>query len=194
MSFPESPAPKPKSSFPVFIIVLIVAIPAFVALLGVLAALGIYGVRKYLVAAKSAEARATVMMIARDAAGAYEREVALPDGSMGHRLCPSASRSVPASPADIRGKKYMAAPSEWAVDAASNAGFACLGFSMAQPQYYMYSYESTGVGAVGDAFTARANGDLNGDGTLSTFEISGRVLSGDRLEVAPNLTETLPDE
>jgi type IV pilus assembly protein PilA len=196
VSYPQSPGSvqKPKSSFPVFIIVLIAAIPAVIGLVGVLAALAIYGVRSYLVAAKSAEAKSVVMMMARDSAAAYEREVALPDGTMGHRLCPSASRSVPASAADIRGQKYMSAPSEWTVDEASDGGFACLGFSMAQPQYFMYSYESTGVGNAGDEFTARANGDLNGDGVTSTFEISGRVQPGGALEVAPNLTEILPKE
>ncbi|MCC6214633.1 MAG: hypothetical protein IT376_07175 [Polyangiaceae bacterium] len=196
MSLPESaePAPKPPSNLSVIIIVIVIAIPAVVALLGLLSALAIYGVRKHLIASKSAEARSTVMMIARSAASAYDREVTLPDGSMGHRLCSSASRSVPADAVSIRGRKYLAGASEWQVDAAANEGFACLGFSLAHPQYYMYSYESTGVGAVGDEFTARANGDLDGDGVLSTFELSGRVQPGDRVELSSTLTETSPLE
>ena len=65
---------------------------------------------------------------------------------------------------------------------------------MDQPQYYMYDYKVTGTGgAAGDTFTSTANGDLNGDGTLSTFSISGTIQNGS-LNVAPNLIEVAPEE
>jgi len=49
------------------------------------------------------------------------------------------------------------------------------------------------AGATGDTFTASANGDLNGDGTLSTFSIQGAINSG-TLNIAPNMLEINPEE
>ena len=46
-----------------------------VAIIGVLAALAIYGVRKYIANAKTAEARMSLGRIAKDASAAYNREV-----------------------------------------------------------------------------------------------------------------------
>lgn len=192
MSQPADPS-QPKSSVPVWLILIIVGIPAAIAAIGVVAALGIYGVRKYLVAAKSAEAKAEIGRMTKDAIAAYEMETELPDGTMGHRLCPSASKSVPENLSDVGGKRYMSSPGEWTADG-PDKGFACLRFSISTPQYYMYSYEATGTGASGDSFTARANGDLNGDGLASTFELSGTIDSGGDLRVAPGLTETMPTE
>src|SRR5690349_20994464 len=45
-----------------------------VAIIGVLAALAIYGVRKYLTNAKTAEARTALGRIAKDASSAWDRE------------------------------------------------------------------------------------------------------------------------
>ena len=50
-------------------------------------------------------------------------------------------------------------------------------------QYYMYSYAVTGSGTnVGDSFVAGAQGDLNGDGVLSLFQITG----ADRQRLRPS--------
>ena len=49
---------------------------------------------------------------------------------------------------------------------------------MDQPQYYMYTYTADANATAGIAtgqFESIANGDLNGDGTLSTFQISGML-------------------
>jgi type IV pilus assembly protein PilA len=178
MTNPPYPSSPPKSSgFLVWIVVLVVAIPLLVAIVGVFASLAIYGVRKYLVNAKTAEARNSVGQLAKDAVTAFAR-----DG----KLCPSASSPVPA---DVpRGAKYLASPSEWEVDKAAHAGFACLQFSLSDPQYYQYDYKSTPTG-----FTITAHGDLNGDGDTSTFALEGHVSGGD-INVAPNITETNPEE
>jgi type IV pilus assembly protein PilA len=80
------------------------------------------------------------------------------------------------------------------VDAQHNGGFACLRFSMDMPQYYMYSYHAAGRGSPGDSFEARANGDLNGDGILSTFTLAGRVQPDGELAVEPAIRETNPGE
>jgi type IV pilus assembly protein PilA len=166
------------------------------ALVGVLASLAIYSVRASVANAKTAEARSSLGQIGRDALTAFE-------GQTGptRALCASATASVPSSAAFIRGAKYQPDPipgKDWSRDAATSRGFACLKFQMNAPQYYMYSYASDGNLAassvvVGTAFTATANGDLNGDGNLSTFSLVGAVVGGN-LYVAPAIAESSPEE
>jgi type IV pilus assembly protein PilA len=172
-----------------------------VAIVGILAVLAIYGVRKYLANAKTAEARNSLGQMAKDAASAYEKEsmetTVLAMGasaSLSRALCKGASVTVPAAAAAIAGKKYQSDPKEWNVDAIGNSGFACLKFSMDQPQYYMYNYTVSGSAAKGDSFTASANGDLNGDGVLSTFSITGSINDSFVLNLAPNMAEIQPEE
>jgi type IV pilus assembly protein PilA len=174
-------APPPqKSGMSCGLVAAIVGGIIFV-LIGPMAVMAIYGVRKYIATAKEAEARNALGQIGRDAVSAYEAEPA------GRALCASASRSVPASAASIRGMKYQSSPADWNVDEATGAGFHCLKFSMDQPQYYMYSYHSTG-----SSFTATANGDLNGDGVLSTFTLGGHTDGKGTLDLDPSIRETNP--
>jgi hypothetical protein len=49
-----------------------------------------------------------------------------------------------------------------------------LNFSIEDAHYYSYQYDSDGSGATA-SFTARALGDLDGNGVRSTFERSGRA-------------------
>jgi type IV pilus assembly protein PilA len=173
-----------------------------VAIVGILAVLAVYGVRKYVANAKTTEARNSLGMIAADAVMAYEREsmagktLSLTTSSGASRkLCASASATVPAAAVSVQGKKYQSTQAEWSVDSASNAGFACLKFTMDAPQYYMYSYALTGTGSTaGDSYTASAQGDLNGDGVQSLFQISGKISTTYVLNTAPNLVEVRPDQ
>ena len=71
------------------LIVVIIAAVLAVPVLGIMASLGIYGFRRYLAAAKTAEAKNTIGAISRGAVAAYEREV-LVGGKVTHRLCGSA--------------------------------------------------------------------------------------------------------
>lgn len=149
-----------------------------VAIIGVLAALAIYGVRKYLTNAKTAEARTALGRMAKDAQNAFEKEtltqevVALGStADIARGLCPTATTSVPAALTGVANGKYQSSPAEW-----KTVGWDCLKFSMSDPQYFMYSYASTGTtGVAGDSFTATANGDLDGDGVASTFEFFGAI-------------------
>ena len=54
----------------------------------------------------------------------------------------------------------------------ADATWQALSFSIADPHYYSYGYDSTGTG-VSAAFTARACGNLDGVGGFSTFERAG---------------------
>ena len=164
-----------------------------VAIVGILAVLAIYGVRKYLANAKTAEARNSIGQMSKDAAAHYEQESMAPavltagaSAAFSRSLCDKEAALVPAAvPA---GRKYQSAVSDWNVGAPTNVGFACLHFSMDQPQYYAYGYTSTGTaGAAGDTFTCTANGDLNGDSVLSTFSIAGAINSSYALNIAPNM-------
>ena len=173
-----------------------------VAIVGVLAALAVYGVRKYLLNAKTAEARNSIGQMAKDAKTAYEREAmdttVLPVGgsaAVSNAICDSASASIPAAIGSVAGKKYQSNPTEWTVDQGASPikGFACLKFSMSDPQYYMYSYTRTGGGQ--GSFTVQANGDLDGNTVASTFSLTGAVDPTSKvLLVAPNIAETNPEE
>jgi len=174
------PPPALKKGMATWVIVLLCLAGALPIAGGVFASLAIYGVRKYIATAKTAEARNALGQIGKDVASVYERD---------HALCPSASSPVPVSMRALRGLKYQSAAADWAVDRAQNAGFACLRFAMSAPQYYQYSYARSGSGQ----FTATAHGDLNGDGKVSTFILRGAVTGG-VLTIAPSLEETDPEE
>jgi type IV pilus assembly protein PilA len=147
-----------------------------VAIVGILAVLAIYGVRKYLANAKTAEARNSLGQVAKDAAAEFEKE-SMTSSVLGTGTSAAFSRQLCKSAS------------------AGNSGFACLKFSMDQPQYYQYSYAGGAqAGSVGDSFTATANGDLNGDTVLSTFSITGSVNSSYALNIAPNMLEVQPEE
>lgn len=166
-----------------------------VAIVGILAALAIYGVRKYMANAKSAEARQSLGQLTKDAANAYNREhmaaaILADNGVAGvsNQLCKGSSTTVPAAQASIAGQKYQSNPSEWDTGD-KDTGWQCLKFSMAQPQYYMYGY----VTPTATTFTATAQGDLDGDAVLSTFTMKGEVRS-QQVYVSPTIDEDKPEE
>jgi type IV pilus assembly protein PilA len=176
-----------------------------VAIIGILAVLAIYGVRKYVANSKTAEARNSLGQIGKDSTTAFEREsmagTVLAAGvstAVTRAECVKAGAPVPSAITGVQGKKYQSsqtAGADWSVDEATNAGFACLKFSMTAPQYYMYNYSSDAVAGTnpGTVFTATANGDLNGDTVQSTFTLVGSVIT-QNLFIAPNLVETDPEE
>ncbi|HVW25799.1 MAG TPA: prepilin-type N-terminal cleavage/methylation domain-containing protein [Polyangiaceae bacterium] len=173
-----------------------------VAIVGVLAALAIYGVRRYILNAKTAEARNGIGQMAKDASAAYSREgmdsavLALGNSTgVTNRICSSAS-PVPTNATSIQGKKYQSKPSDWATGS-QFVGWTCVKFSMQDPQYYQYDYQATGSAASGDQFTALAHGDLDGNTTLSTFSMTGKIQAEGSalvLVLAPNMQEIAPEE
>jgi hypothetical protein len=114
----------------------------------------------------------------------------------------TAAQSIPAAATSIKGQKYQSKKTDWAPagDVAANKGFPCIRFVMDAPQYFMYMYTSdsdTGANPIspGTNFTATAQGDLNGDGVLSTFTTKGNIdATTKRLLVSPNITEDKPEE
>lgn len=160
---PTPPARKSNNTLIVVIIIAAVAIPmVLAAAIGVFAALGIYGSRRYLTNAKSAEGRANVTAIARAAVRASEELGTLP----------ASAAPVPARLSMVSGKKYMSLSSDW-----EQPGWKELGFNYSTPQYFQYSWERVSV----SEGTARAVADLNGDGAPDTT-----------LEIAVSCTGTPP--
>jgi len=172
-----------------------------VAIVGILAALAIYGVRKYMANAKSAEARNSLGQITKDASTAYNREhmaagiLADKDvAGVSNQICDKADNTVPAAKGSIKGQKYQSAASEWDIGT-KDKGWQCLKYSMSQPQYYMYGYAATLASGTseGSTFTATANGDLDGDDAVSTFSMAGIVRS-QQVVVSPTIDEDKPEE
>jgi type IV pilus assembly protein PilA len=191
-----------------------------VAIVGILAALAIYGVRKYMSNAKTAEARNSLGQMGKDAITAYAKEgmaatvlVLGNSTNVTNRLCGTSPNSVPAAvtdlmvpaqvaPNQIKGKKYQSKPTEWATGT-KDIGWTCLKFSMNDPQYYLYEYSTSGgvdvaVNATtGTTFVNQALGDLDADGISSLFEVKGSIQTDTGKVVAvlaPNIEETNPDE
>jgi len=171
--------PPPKKGMSTCLIVGIVLAVISVPVIGVMAALGIYGVRRYIATAKTAEAKNTIDAITRAAVAAYEREGygKAPD----HKLCKSSVR-VPAKP--LVGMKYQPSSADGADFNTGDAttGWKCLKFSMTQPIYYAYEYDqgagSGKSGATASGFEASAQGDLDGNGVYSFFARGADVRNG----------------
>lgn len=174
-----------------------------VAIVGILAALAIYGVRKYMANAKTAEARNGLGQLGKDAITAYFKEgmgasvmdLGTVRGSV-NRLCDGAPViAVPSTKTSIAKQKYQSKPSDW-------DSWDCLHFSMNDPQYYQYDYKTPGatgdqLAAVNTEFTAKAEGDLDGDAAYSTFMIKGAIKadgSAVTAVLAPNIEEISSDE
>src|SRR6476646_4610801 len=108
-----------------------------VAIVGVLAVLAVYGVRKYIANAKTAEAKNSLGQIGKDAVTAYEGErmkaeiLAVGTGAaITRKICPPSTASVPTGIGLVKGQKYQTKASEWSqgADVLNNAGFPCLKF------------------------------------------------------------------
>ena len=176
-----------------------------VAIIGILAVLAIYGVSRYLKSSKTAEASNNLGVLAKNASESLNREM-MPgtfvapgsSTSIGHCVCESAAATVPAAIAGVTAKKYTSDPvADWGAGT-DVKGWKCLKFTVDQPQYYMYSWtsdSSCSAGTVGTTFSAKANGDLDGNAVISTFDLQGQIPSGQSQIIwAPKPLETNPEE
>jgi type IV pilus assembly protein PilA len=182
-----APVGAPKKGMPTWLLVLIILGGLFVVGGGVMASLAIYGVRKYIAASKTVEGLGSLRQINLNAIAAFEEGSTNSRGELVHRMCPSASATVPASIASVKAAKYQSTPADWNVDEARHAGFSCLKFSMSTPQYFLYRYTAHGSSKPNDTFEAEADGDLAGDGNLTTFRTTGKVTPEHTLEVTAAL-------
>ena len=158
-----------------------------VAIIGVLAVLAIFGVSKYLKNAKTAEATNSLGEINRSVVAAYNKENTTPQIATGpsagatHALCPIAA-PLPAAPPP--NQKYTAPPGTFEAD----KGWACIGFTMNQPQYFNYEYKPAlkpgnandvkNLAIPASGWGAGAAADFAGDGKFIEFLTGGDVIAG----------------
>jgi type IV pilus assembly protein PilA len=150
-----------------------------VAIIGILAAVAIPAFMKYIKKSKTTEAREFVKKI-YDGARSYYMDPPQPGMTPVPAQFPvdpagTVTTTPSAAPCAAGAEKYTPEKTQWDV-----AVWSSMHFSVDDPAYYQYEYESADpIG--GDTvpptadFTARAYGDLDCNGTLSTFTMMGLV-------------------
>jgi hypothetical protein len=108
--------------------------------------LAIYGVRKYLIQAKTAEGRNAITVLAQG--------IARCPSAGGRAALPPTARAVPSDLASVRGMKYQSAPGEWQDEA-----YTCAHFRISDPQYFQYRWVRTSP----TQGTVHADADLDGN-------------------------------
>jgi len=139
-----------------------------VAILGILAALGIPVFRQFVLRSKAAEASTNLNSMFKSAASYYTQERASQGQTAGlHTGCTvSDVGPLPSNPG----------PQKLAFE--NSPEFRALGFSIADYVYFGYGIarelpgDCDGVPNNPNVYTLFANGDLDGDGTMSVFELA----------------------
>ena len=138
-----------------------------VAILGILAAVAIPAFLKYIKRSKTTEATMNVRKLFDGSVTYFAADHTDATGSLVNAQFPTSTALLPSPTQD----KQITPPASW--DA--SATWIALQFSVTDPGYYGYQYNSNGSTNDGAVFTAQAYGDLDGDGTWSTFTRVGSV-------------------
>jgi len=138
-----------------------------VAVIGMLSAIGLPAFMKYIRRSKTSEATMNLRKLL-DASVAYYHETQRATGVGRFPATVALTPERPACQGDTS-VKITPRPGDW-----DHPSWAALAFEVSDPHYYHYEYVSEGSGATA-RFTARALGDLNCDGVLSTFERIGFI-------------------
>jgi type IV pilus assembly protein PilA len=156
-----------------------------VAIIGILAAVAIPAFINYMKKAKTTEAEIALGKIHTGAKSYFEEEratSATATASFAY-FFPASTGPTPAAPCNA-GSAGKCAPSAFV----ANSSWDGLKFSMTENFWYSYQWiQGCGAprctGAAGDTFSIQAFGNLDGDGTFSTFSRGGRVttVSGSEL-------------
>jgi type IV pilus assembly protein PilA len=152
-----------------------------VAIIGILAAVAIPAFMKYMRKSKTTEAVQGVKKIYDGARSYYlEENTARGTGIVIGKQFPGPS--VATTPTNrcclSTGGKCQPSPTDWD-NPTDGAVWSALKFSMEDPFYFQYAYDSSGTDT-GSMFTARALGDLDCDTRLSTFEMAATINSADQ--------------
>jgi type IV pilus assembly protein PilA len=161
-----------------------------VAIIGILAAVAIPAFMKYIRRSKTTEATMNIRKIFDSSVSYYEEEHAARTGIILPKAFPQATGPTPTTTCcGAAGDKCQPNPVLWTNNNTWNA----LNFSVDDPHYYIYEYASTGT-EQNSQFTARARGDLNCNGTQSTFERIGTVDANRNVSGGSGLYKNLPLE
>ena len=146
-----------------------------VAIIGILAAVAIPAFMKYIRRSKTTEALMNVRKLYDSSVSYFESEHANQAGQILARQFPSTQTMTP-TPVGVccsaTGQKCNPSTyaASWAVDT-----WSALNFSVDDPFYYSYQYDSAGVDSAAQ-FTATASGDLTCDGAkFSLFQRVGSI-------------------
>ena len=142
-----------------------------VAMIGILASVAIPSFIRYIRKTKTAEAVYHIRRI-YEGGRAYLLEENAHRGSIGtwNKQFPEPEAITPAATCCNRpGDKCIPVEADWQTNT-----WQSLQFGVSDPHYFRYEFASTGSGGGNtSSFTARALGDLDCDGQLSTFEMIG---------------------
>ncbi|MCA9582544.1 MAG: prepilin-type N-terminal cleavage/methylation domain-containing protein [Myxococcales bacterium] len=138
-----------------------------VAIIGILAAIALPAFDLYIKRSKSSEVPQNMSALFRGAAAYYSRALTgkgITASGTGSCTVAGTGGTLPATPLSTKQK----------IDYGTHASFSGLAFSSPDPVYFGYGIVSIsgtcGNTANGTLYTFYANGDLDGDGDLSTFE------------------------
>jgi hypothetical protein len=152
-----------------------IALGSLYLVVGLLTAIAVPAFLQYIRRAKESEAEAKVSELSDSAEGYYHEFGRLPESTPltpARRCCEHPGGRCPADPAD------------W-----SHPTWQALNFAISDLFFYQYQFVSDGT-----SFTARAVGDLDCDGIMSTFERVGTVRPGGAIQVGSDIIRTRPDE
>jgi type IV pilus assembly protein PilA len=179
---------RKKSGFTLIELMIVVAI------IGILAALAIPAFVGYIRRAKTAEASTNVRNIFVGAASYYQSEtwgrgVIMAGTAMASVYCtvPNAQTTNTPGASKTQLDFEMTEPASFA--GMGGTGGAGLGWTVADPVYYRYHILNS-TNACGNMvnvaqYTFQAQGDLDGDGALSTFELAAASDASNNLMRAP---------
>ena len=139
-----------------------------VAIIGILAAVAIPAFIKYLRTARTAECPPNLKKIFDASATYFESEHTLRDGTPIDAQFPASVAMTPAAACSSQ-TGGRCRNTDW-----TNITWHTLKFAIDDPHYFQYEYSSAGT-KNSAMFTARAQADLDGDGTFSTYERAATV-------------------
>lgn len=169
----DTARPKSKRAFTLIEVMIVVAI------LGILASVAVPALLGYIRRSKAAEVPNNLKTMYYQTRAYFDVERSLRTGTVHGTKClvdeAGASFLEPASPGSVK-QRFRAT---------SHPSWLAMGFTIEEPVYYGYTFltDKTPVGGTncvppgggateGNVYTLRAHGDLDDDGTLSTFELS----------------------
>ncbi len=145
-----------------------------VAIIGILAAVAIPAFMKYIRRSKTVEATMNIRKLFDSSVAYFEAEHSDKTGTILAKQFPITVAFTPAARCCLStGGKCKPDPTLFQ-DA--GGGWSALNFSVDDPFYFNYQYASAGTDS-GSNFQAYAYGDLDCDGTYSTYMRSGSVMS-----------------
>jgi type IV pilus assembly protein PilA len=145
-----------------------------VAIIGILAAVAIPAFMKYIRRSKTVEATMNVRKLFDSSVAYFESEHASKSGAIVARQFPGSVTLTPSAHCCSNTGGKCAPATTTFQD--TNGTWAALNFSVDDPFYFNYQYDSSGTDS-GSTFTASAFGDLDCDTIYSTYQRTGSVMS-----------------